>query len=186
MTWTCLRTIPRQERRVLALLEDTGVLAYAPMEVRKVVVKHPHRPEIRRIVPRTSALIPSYVFAFLPDDDAIDAARSIRLVREIMSDPFGKPRKVDLAKLRGLLLADLFRLFDDTWEPQKPKGYTPRWRKGDRVKIKNGVAQGWIGVVVSTRGRQQVEVLFDRKPLFVPDDNLSQAEDSLPVALVAA
>lgn len=35
MTWTCLRTVSRQERRVLALLEDTGVLAYAPMEVRK-------------------------------------------------------------------------------------------------------------------------------------------------------
>lgn len=33
MTWVCLRVQSRQERRVLALLTEANVMAYAPMEV---------------------------------------------------------------------------------------------------------------------------------------------------------
>lgn len=190
MTWVCLRVQLRQERRVLLLLQEAGVLSYTPLETRKVVVKHPHRPGIRRSVPRVRALLPGYVFASLPDDNAIDTARSIRLVRDIMADPLGKPKTVDLAKLRGLLLADMFRLFDETYEPPKRKGYTPRWKAGQRVKGQRGSnVEGWFGEVIGTKGRQQIEVMFTRYgrsiPVFVDDGDLMEAADS-PMRLEAA
>lgn len=197
MTWTCLRVQLRQERRIVGLLTEARLLAYAPMETRKIVVKHPHRPEFRRIVPRTRALIPGYVFVDLPHDDdgqpeedAINAILSIRLVREIMSNAFGKPRKVDLQRLGEIILMDAFRLFDETYEPPrvKTKGYSSPWTKGQRVKLRHGLAAGWLGTVLKVRGRQQVEVLFDNaaKPLLVPDDNLTQDSPPQPLALAAA
>lgn len=174
MTWVCLRVQLRQERRVLSLLKDAGVLAYAPMEIRKVEVR---TRLARRMVPRTSALLPGYIFAHLPDDRALDAARSIRLVRHVMADPFGKPRPVDLEKLRGLLLADIFKLFDQTYQPPKPKGYTPRWKPGQRVKVERGAFEGWIGHVIGFRGRQQIEVMFSmfgrERPMIVEDAKLA-------------
>lgn len=199
MTWTCLRVQLRQERRIVGLLTEARLIAYAPMETRKIVVKHPHRPEFRRTVPRTRALIPGYVFVDLPHDDAgqpeedaINAILSIRLVREIMSNAFGKPRKVDLQRLGEIILMDAFRLFDETYEPPKVKvnGYVSPWARGDRVKGRSGLVKGWAGVVIGIRGRQQVEVLFERdgvrREVKVDDDNLTQDSPPQPLALAAA
>lgn len=157
MTWACLRVSPRRERECADLLRSKGVLAYTPTQVRKVEVRTRH---IRRHVPRTSALIPSYVFALVEDPADLDAIRSIRTVREIMADRNGRPKTVDIAKLRGLFLAELFNCFDATWEPEKPKGYTPRWKKGDRVKGRGEFVDGWLGEVLANRRDRTIEVMF--------------------------
>lgn len=157
MTWACLRVQPRREREAATLLRSKGVTAYTPTEVRKIEVRTKH---VRRHVPRTSALIPSYVFALVETEADIDAINSVRTVREIMADRNGKPKTVDLAKLRGLFLAELFKCFDATWEAEKPKGYVPRWKKGDHVRGKGGFMDGWLGVVLAHRRGQSIEVMF--------------------------
>lgn len=181
----------------MGLLTEARILAYAPMEIRKVTVKHPHRPEFRRNVPRTRALIPGYVFVDLPHDDAgepeewaIDAILGNRLVREIMSNAFGRPRKVDLQRLGEIILMDAFCVFDETYEPPKvkTKGYASPWKRGDQVKGKAGLVKGWIGEVIGHKGYQQIEVMFEGrpKPVLVDDDNLTQAPAPQPLALAAA
>jgi hypothetical protein len=157
MTWVCLRVASRQERQIADRLRTLGVLAYAPTEVRKVVVKHPHKPGFRRVVPGSYALMPSYCFVNITCDQDIDIARSDRRVREIMADPFGSPKRVDTRKLAGLFLAEAFKCFDETWEPPKPKGYSRRYKPGDRVKHEYA---GWLGVVLQTRRDQCIEVMF--------------------------
>lgn len=176
--WYVLRVQLRQERRIAALLGEMNVLAYCPIETRNIEVKTRYA---IRIVPRTRALIPGYVFAVLPDDRSIDIARSIRLVRDIMADPFGKPRSVDLQRLQGLFLAEMFRCFDETYAPPKKKGYSHRWKSKDRVRIDAGAFEGWIGEVIKPRGRQQVEVMFSAfgkdHMILVDDSDLTQAPD---------
>lgn len=180
--WFCLRVQLRQERKVAAQLTENGVLAYVPVEICKIEVKHrTSQGVILRKVPRTRALIPNYVFAVLPDDDAIDLARSIRPVREVMSNAHGKPKAVDLTKLRGLFLAEMFRCFDGMYEAPKRKGHTHRWKKGDRVRVQTGPFEDWIGTVIGTKGRQKVEVMFSmfgREPeIEIGEDDLTQALD---------
>lgn len=198
MTWACLRVQLRQERKVMALLTEAGVLAYAPMETRKVVVKHPHRPGVRRVVPRTAPLIPNYVFVDLPygddgepDEDTLDKIHHIRPIRGIMCNAFGRPRKVDTQRLGEIILMDAFKCFDETYEPPKRKGYTPRWKKGDRVKgAKHSNVPGWLGEVIGSKGGQQIEVMFVKYgrhvPVFVDDADLMEAVDSPAVRLEAA
>lgn len=183
MTWVVLRTSIRQEKRVMASLNDAGVLAYTPMETKLIVVKHPHHPGVRRSVPRTRALLPGYCFAFLTDDHSLDLARAVRQVRDVMADRFGRPQRVDLAKLQGLFLADMFRLFDESHKSPKRKGYVPRWKKGDKVRGQKGSnVEGWMGEVIGARGRKQIEVMFTRYgksiPVFVDDADLAETPDS--------
>lgn len=168
MTWIVLRVQTRQERRVVELLTERGVTAYAPKETRNIEVKTTIMRQFRgsmervRIVPKTYAIIPGIVFAFLPDDHAIDAARSVRLVQAIWCDAFGKPRRVDLERLRGLFLAEAFQCFNAAYKAPKKrgKGHTHRWKAGDEVKGQRGHIETWIGRVLGTRGRGQVEVMF--------------------------
>jgi len=161
LTWVVLRTAVRQEKRTAAKLWDEGVFCYAPMYVHKIAVKT-RRMLKPRYVGRARALMPGYVFAYLPDDHAIDTARSVRTVREIMADAFGKPRPVELDKLRTIFLADVFRKFDEMYEPPRHKGrrYTHRFKPKDQVKIDKGPFAGFVGEVMRTRGRQQVELMF--------------------------
>lgn len=186
MTWACLRVQLRQERKVAEYLREIGVLAYCPIEVRKVEVKtlivrrFVGNQERTRIVPKTYALIPGYVFAYLPDNHAIDLARSVRTVIEIMARD-GKPRPVELERLRGLFIAEMFRRFDATYKPPKVKGHTPRWKAGDAVKGQGGHVEGWMGTVLAARGRQQVEVMFvmfgREIPVLVDEADLTHAPD---------
>lgn len=190
MTWTCLRVQPRQERRVVSLLQEQGTLAYAPMEVLKIVVKHPHHPERRRVVPRTRALMPTYVFVDITCDDDVDAISSIRPKPKFMANAYGRPIVVPPQDIGVLILMDAFKLFDETWEPPKQKGYQCPWKPGQKVKGKSGWVKDWIGTVLEVRGRHAVEVSFSPfgKPqtIKVDDDNLTQYVEPQGLACVAA
>lgn len=157
LRWVLLRVTPRQERFVAKTLTEKGVIAYVPIEViqidktvRKVKRKHT----------RERPLIPGYVFALLPDDDALDIARDIRPVLQIMCDGQGNPRKFPLLELGSLILAEAFHDFDDTWEPPKLKGqrYSHRWVKGERVKIAHGPFAGFEGEVTHVDRKDRIRV----------------------------
>lgn len=154
MTWICIRTLARRERQIADRLRDMGVTAYAPTEVVKVEVRNRH---VRRHVPRTRSLLPSYCFVDLTSADDINAIFSIRPKPVIMANAFGQPKRVDVAKLRGLFLAEAFKCFDASWEPPKQKGYSRRFKKGDHVKHEYA---GWLGVVLQNRRDQCIEVMF--------------------------
>jgi len=181
--WFVCRVMTRQEKRILAAFEEKGITAYCPME-RKWSLHAKPKVAISR------ALFPGYVFAVLPDDEALDAARADRRVREIMCDKFGEPIAANTRSLRGLFIADMFHEFDETWvapKRKRPKGkkYSHKWAAGQQAKITRGPYEGFIARVIKSKGKERVEImltLFGREWEW----NVSQADlEELPAQDIA-
>lgn len=155
-TWCILRVQPQQERWVAETLRENGVNAYCPLQR----LKPPH-PTIRHAA-RTKPLMPSYVFADLPDDLSIDTARNLRNVSSIMCLE-GRPRRVPRLAIGCLIFLEACHAFDETWEPPPIKDglrYSYRWRKGERVRIKGGAFAGFLAEVQRGHGRDHMAVLL--------------------------
>jgi transcription antitermination factor NusG len=155
MAWYVLRSQTRQERLAVTALTERGVMAYCPVEIRKLQI--PGRPKSQK----TLVLFPGYLFAVLPDDAAIDVVRSIHAIRDIMCNGDGEPRPARTSAIRGLFLAEAFHLFDETWEPPKVKigGYSHAYKPGDRVRIKKGVLEGFAGEVVKAKNTAKLMII---------------------------
>lgn len=158
-TWYVCRVISRQERKIVASLEEKGLTAYCPMERKWSLHARPK-------VAVSRALFPGYVFAILPDDEALDEARKDRRVREIMCDKFGNPIVASTRSLRGLFIADMFHEFDHTYvapKPKKVKGrrYSPKWKPGQQVKIVSGAMEGFVGQVIRAKGKARFDLLLN-------------------------
>lgn len=152
--WALLKVTAQQERYVVEALNELGVPAYAPKHI--TAAKH-----AKRKATRTRALIPGYVFAQVSDDDSIDAALSVRGVREIMCRE-GRVRAVRAIDVGSLVLAEAFHLFDETWErpPIKGRRYSHRWQKDETVRIDGGPFDGFIAQVLRTHNRNRIDVLL--------------------------
>lgn len=151
MSWYAIRlSTPNADRFVTTALAEVGLTAYSPQHV--TWARH-----AKRKATRSRPLIPGYLFAELPDDDAIQAAFGIRGVNR--HAPILKLRVVDVG---ALILADAFHAFDETWEPPRPKGrrYSHAWKRGDRVTITAGAFEGHVCQVVRARGAKRMEVLL--------------------------
>lgn len=177
--WFVCRVMTRQEKRVLAAFEEKGITAYCPMERKWSLHARPK-------VAISRALFPGYVFAQLPDDSALDAARSDRRVRDIMCDKFGNPIVANTRSLRGIFIADMFHDFDETWvapKVKRPKGkrYSHKWAAGQQAKVTRGPYEGIIGRVIKSKGRERVEIMLT---LFGRDWewNVSQGDLGEPLA----
>lgn len=160
--WVVLRVTPRQEGFVhKALTEhELKLQAYVPLHV-TVPLK------AKRKATRTRPLIPGYVFALLPDEDALDVAMAIRGVLEIMCDGEGRPRQFPLRELGGLIIEEACHAFDESWEPPAIKGkrYSHRWVKGERIRIDGGTFHDFEGEVTATDRKDRIRVslaLFGR------------------------
>lgn len=153
--WVILRVTARQERFVAGSLAEHGLLAYAPMHVTEARFA-------KRKAVRTRPLMPSYVFANLPDDHSLFLALEIRSVHGMMCNGEGVPRRVPLSAMGGLLLADACHWFDETWQPPKIKGrrYSHRWQPGERVRIATGPYQDFIGTVLRAKGRSRMDLMI--------------------------
>ncbi|MDO8912314.1 MAG: transcription termination/antitermination NusG family protein [Phenylobacterium sp.] len=155
-TWFVCRVVSRQEKRVLAAFEEKGITAYCPMERKWSLHARPK-------VAISRALFPGYVFAVMPNDHALDAARSDRRVRDIMCDKFGTPIIASTRSLRGIFIADMFHEFDHTYVAPKVKGkkYSHKWAAGQQVKVIRGPLEGFIGRVIRAKGKARFELLLN-------------------------
>jgi transcription antitermination factor NusG len=154
-TWYAIRCCVRQEAFVVKALTEAELLGYAPQHITKPI-------NAKRKATRSRPLIPGYVFAELPDDDAIQAALAIRGVFEVVSRN-GKPQRIPPLAIGALVLADACHQFDETWTPPKKKGqrYSHAWKKGDEVKIHDGGAfDGFSAQVLRANGRDRMAVLL--------------------------
>lgn len=156
-SWCILRVQPQQERWVAETLRtEKGVNAYCPLHKSK-----PKHATIRGAV-RTRPLMRGYVFADLPNDEAIDAARNLRNVSSIMCLD-GRPRRIPSLAIGCLIFLEACNAFDETWEPPLLKDgprYTYRWRKGERVRIRGGAFAGFVAEVDGGHGRDHMTVLL--------------------------
>ena len=170
-TWYVCRVISRQEKRIVASLEEKGLTVYCPMET--VWAKR-----ATRKIAQHRALSPGYVFVLLPPNDgainpktgkgafgeAIDEVRSDRRVKKFMCDGAGNPQRVSTSQLRAIVILEMFHAFDETWTPPKPKKvkgqkYSHRWKRGDRVLITKGAFADWKGYVKEAKGKAFVVLL---------------------------
>lgn len=163
-SWFILRVSPNMERRVVEALTDRGLTVYAPME------KYQPANTWRT---RTRPLMPGYVFADLPDDDALDQARGNKAVRELMCRD-GRPLRVPAIFVGTMILLEGWKAFDRTWKKtgtrrrnrrrgRKGTIYESRWEHGQRVKIRTTAEdhpfEGFEASVFRTVREQRIEVL---------------------------
>jgi transcription antitermination factor NusG len=159
--WNILRVSPNMERKVRDALSDAGLTVYVPIEK--------YRPP-NHWRPRTRPLIPGYLFALLPDDDALDTARKNHAVREVMCAD-GKPVQVPALHIGALVLSEACHAFDRTWRwsgARKGKGKSKgrrqepisRWKSGERVKVNEGPFAGFEGTIVDVRRQNRMGVLI--------------------------
>lgn len=158
--WMLMRVTSRLERWVVDALSERKIECYAPVHITEA--KH-----AKRVAVRCRPLIPGYVFANLPDDDAIDTAREMRGVIEIMcrTDPETqtvKPMRVRTLDIGSMIFLEACHVFDETWQPPKKKGrrYSYRWAKDDAVRIQHGAFDGFAAQVLRGHGRDMMEVLI--------------------------
>lgn len=148
-TWFALCVLSRQEAFVARALSDPDqarpLAAYVPQHVT-------HAPHARRRATRTRPLIPGYVFAQLPDDEAILQAMAIRGVFDRVPVP-------PLA-IGSLVLFEATRAFDETYEPPKPKGRRYAYRAGDQVRIVRGVHAGQVARIFRAKGKAKFEIFI--------------------------
>lgn len=188
--WSILRVTPLMERKVAAALgpktaenrHGAGLEVYVPIEK--------YRPP-NHWRPRTRPLIPGYVFAALPDDQALDIARGNQAVREVMCHDGGVPFRVDPLDIGSLMFLEACHVFDRTWKPppfrvskrggRKASFRETRWEHGKRVRIKNGPFAGFLGTVMATPRDRRIEVLtaiFGRQTTIeLGDDEVESEQD---------
>jgi transcription antitermination factor NusG len=167
MAWNILRVAPHMERRVRDTLADVGLKVYVPIEKRwPKGYERMSKAQKLRARPITRPLIPSYIFALLPDDESLDLARGNHAVREVMCFD-GKPIRVPARELGGMVLFEACHAFDETWEPPKRKGKKrgkggkAKWKAGQRVKVKDGPFAGFFAEVLRA-GRDERVVVATR------------------------
>jgi transcription antitermination factor NusG len=118
--------------------------------------------------PRTRPLIPGYIFALLPDDDALDIARANHAVREVLCDQ-GRPVKVRAIDIGAMVLFEATRGFDLTWNAPIPRRGGKRrgrralrhWVRGQRVPIQEGPFAGFFGEIVKADRADRIEVMVE-------------------------
>lgn len=151
--WYAIRVVSRQEAFVVGALEEAGLFGYAPKHVTEAKFA-------RRKAVRTRPLIPGYVFASLPDDDAIQAALAIQgVIRSAHRIPL---RGIDIG---ALVLEEACHAYDETWTPPKPKGlrYHRRWKPGDIATLDArdmGLLAGHSVKILRTKNRDRLDVLL--------------------------
>jgi transcription antitermination factor NusG len=154
-SWYILRVNSRQERFVAGALNEAGFAAYYPVHVTKP--KH----ATRKAAICTRPLMPGYVFACLPDDEATVQALAIRNVIDRLQFG-GEAVRVPPLEMGSLILADACFAFDETWEPPRIKGrrYSHAWKPGERLKIEGGAFDGFLAEVRRGHGRDHMAVLL--------------------------
>jgi transcriptional antiterminator RfaH len=162
--WNVLRVSPNMERKVCEALgpktkeipHGAGLRVYVPVEK--------YRPK-RTWRSRTRPLIPGYIFADLPDEDALDTARQNYAVRDIMCLD-GKPLAVPAIAIGAMILMEAFGEFDTTWNSPAPirdksRGRKPsrNWKHGELVKVTEGPFAGFMAEIVKAERADRIEVL---------------------------
>lgn len=163
--WNILRVAPHMERRVRDTLADAGLQVYVPIETRwPKGYPRMTKAEKMRARPITRPLIPTYIFALLPDDEALDLARNNHAVREVTCFE-GRPIRVPARELGAMVLFEACHEFDETWSPPgvrrgKRRGKSLRnWKGGERVKVVAGPFGGFMGDVLASDRDERVRVL---------------------------
>lgn len=147
MNWYAIRVVSRQEGVVARALAEAGLTGYVP--------QHITEPKFaRRKVTRSRPLIPGYVMADLPDDDAIQAAIAIQgVVRGAHRIPL---RPVEVG---ALVLFEACHAFDETWKPPKVKG-ARRFKAGQVAKVVSGHFEGRLVQVLKGKNKGRLDVLL--------------------------
>lgn len=158
--WNLLRVSPHMERRVCEALEKPlhafGASVYVPIET--------YRPQ-RATKNRTRPLIPGYIFANLPNDEALDLARANHAVKQLMCTG-GRPLRVRAIDIGSMILFEATGGFDLTWnQPWAKKRNTKRgrrplrnWEHGQLVKVKEGPFAGFCGDIVRADRNDRIRV----------------------------
>lgn len=191
-TWAILCVTPLMERKVAAALGPKteehpygkGLTVHVPIEK--------YRPA-NHWRPRTRPLIPGYVFADLPNDDAIDTARENYAVRDIMCHDSGVPFRLSANVIGALILFEAWHAFDRTWKPppfrvqkrggRKSSFRETKWQHGKRVRIMDGPFAGFLGTIMATPRDQRIEVLT---AIFGRQTTIELGEDEVEAAQVDA
>jgi transcription antitermination factor NusG len=183
--WSILCVTPNMERKVAAALgprteenrHGAGLRVYVPIEK--------YRPA-NHWRPRTRPLMPGYVLAELPDDEALDLARGNHAVRHVICDQSGQPLRVPLIDIGSLIFLEACHAFDRTWRPppfrtrkrggQKSSYREAKWESGRRVRISSGPLAGFVGTVMATPRDQRIEVLT---AIFGRDTTIELGDDDV-------
>lgn len=150
MSWYAIRTTNRQEGFVQRALTEAKLSAYVPKHIDEAKFA-------RRIATRCRPLIPGYVFALLPDDDAIQAALAVQGVnRHARRIPL---RDIDVG---ALVLEEACHAYDETWKPPRPKGrrYSRRFKAGEIAKVVSGHFDGREVLILRTKNKDRLDVLL--------------------------
>lgn len=147
--WYALKVISRQEAfvcRALGEVDPSRPLAsYCPQHVTEAKFA-------KRKATRSKPLIPGYVFAQLPDNEAIHDALTIRGVFDFIPVP-------SLA-VGALVLFEATHAFDETWKPPKRKGRRYAWKAGDTMRVVRGSFEGHSVTIVKAKGKARFDVLL--------------------------
>lgn len=150
MSWYAIRTTNRQEGFVQRALTEARLFAYVPKHIDEAKFA-------RRVATRTRPLIPGYVFAELPDDDAVQVALAIQGVnRHARRIPL---RDIDVG---ALVLEEACHAYDETWKPPRPKGrrYSRRFKAGEIAKVVSGHFDGREVLILRTKNKDRLDVLL--------------------------
>jgi len=151
MTWLCIRTITRQEKRAAQGLTQLGpdVAVYLPCST--AWRRHANRKErVQR------PLFPGYLFVSLPDS-LQHAALGVDGVQDFIRSRAGEPRplSVDPQAVEGLRALEQAGGFDDTRRSKEAEIFP-----GAKVRIAAGPFSGFIATVQKARGNR-VKVLYE-------------------------
>lgn len=146
MSWYVIRTATRREGEAMLSIRDAGFDCYLPQETS-------WRRHARKLDKVSRPLIPGYLFARLPDAEAVATAWTLHGVHSVLGTgnkgtPI-RPLYVGfLAAMEGL------GAFDNT--PDR----TPKLqvKPGERVKVTSGPFSGHIGEIMRVKGQSRAIV----------------------------
>lgn len=163
--WRLLRVSSGMERKVRDALgpkteehpHGAGLNVYVPVEK--------YRPRRNTWKSRTRPLIPGYIFAELPDEEALDTARKNHAVRDVMCLD-GLPLVVPAIAVASLILMEACGEYDATWGAPAPvrdkrRGLRPlkNWAKGQRVQVVEGPFASFPAFIEKADRADRIEVL---------------------------
>lgn len=142
MRWHPVYTLPRNEKKLLALLEERGVTAYLPLR-RHVNVQQLHKNGrtycYKRIL--TVPMFPGYLFACIPFDFQSDLRRNRSVVTILPTDDDSE----------GVLLKELQLIREvEEFGEKEEIDISNGLKSGMRVRFTEGRFLGWDGVVVDS------------------------------------
>lgn len=173
--WTILNTAPHMERKVAEWLTDeakrvgVAMRVYVPIETYLPKTANVARSS-RPWRPRTRPLIPGYVFAELPSDQALDVARSNANVRLMCRE--GRPVTASALAVGMIALFEAWGAYDSTRRASGARRggrrgkrgggvHQSRWKSGQRVKIGEGPFMGFIATIQKADREDRMEALID-------------------------